>query len=193
MLGRDSPDRRRIGVVATPVQEEIVVSGKSIRFVALMTCITLAAPIIGCVFAADLVNPAVLSSLGLNPASFAPTRGVVVLAFVNDSTVPTRFYAYSLGTAGDLSTASNLVVDVEPSDVRFMALDCPVDAFSPGNVADAAVVATAVLQTDTEAFEFAWEGDVLVAGADFQCGDVIELRQFNDLSAGYLLTVIPGR
>jgi len=120
-------------------------SGRSFRLFALVGCLSLAAPIVGCAVGADLVNPAFLSSFGLDPETVAQPSGTIVVAFVNESQLAARFYAYSLPDASQLGDARNLVVDVEPSDVRFMVLDCPTGAFAPGIVVGGAVDSRAVI------------------------------------------------
>jgi hypothetical protein len=173
-------------------------SGKSLRLLSLLVCAAVAAPIMGCAVAADLVNPAFLSAFGFDPEVILPSDGTIVVAFVNGSMNTTRFYAYSLSEPDLLSGARNIVVDVEPGDTRFMVLDCPVGAFSPGSVVEGTVqnLALLTLPVGTDSIQFEWQGDVLIGGADFRCGDVIEVASAAGdelVELGFIVTVVPGR
>lgn len=147
----------------------------------------------GCAVATDLINPGFLSALGFDPQSIIPASGTVVVAFVNDTSTTARFYAYALEDTPNPTDARNLVVDVEGNWARFRVLECPIGFFAPGSFVDGVVVQLALQSTTSggEAVELNWEGDVLVEGSDFQCGDVIELRYSTD--AGLVVTVRPGR
>ena len=170
--------------------------GNSFRLLSVVVCTAVVVPIIGCAVAADLVNPAFLSALGLDPEAVLPSSGTVVVAFVNDSQLTARFFAYSLAEPGLLSSARNLVVDVEPGGSRFMVLDCPVGAFAPGTVSGNTVNTNAITvppEGGTDVFQFAWDGDSLIGGVDFQCGDVIQVAYSLEQGLGFIITVVPGR
>ncbi len=42
----------------------------------------------GCIFAADLINPAAIAAVGLDPTSINRPAGTVLVVFVNDSDQP---------------------------------------------------------------------------------------------------------
>lgn len=170
-------------------------SARSLPLLVVLSCVPVCVPLTGCAVATDLVNPTFLSALGLDPETIVPASGTVVVAFVNDTLLPTRFFAYAVADRQNLTDARNLVVDVEAGQTRFRVLDCPVSLFSPGNIRGGAVEQLAIQVPPgggADVVESSWEGDMLVEPVDFQCGDVIELR-YSTVAPGFLVRVLPGR
>jgi len=122
-------------------------------------------PLTGCLLAADLVNPTVLSAVGLDPATIIPPQGRVLIAFQNSTQGVAAFAAVAYDSALDAILVS--ATDVAANETRTMVVDCPVGAVIPlmaGTVVNDALA------------EVVYAGAPLVAGTDFVCGDVIEVR-----------------
>lgn len=151
-----------------------------LRVLALGTCGLLLLPVLGCVFAADLINPDFLRQVGFDPATIVPPAGKVVVAFTNDTDQFATFYAYVAEEAlGDQVIGGVNLTSAVPSGMTGSeAVDCPFEFMAPGRLdanlsagTDAAVVGDVGGQETV-----AYEGTPLVMGVDFVCGDLIEIR-----------------
>jgi hypothetical protein len=136
-------------------------------------------------FAGDLVNPDVLSQLGLD--SLLTARGTVLVAFNNTTRFPAYFTAFYSQDAQDLTVKSrNFGTLVEARSVRNEVLQCPVGLVSPGildsdytiNTLAATINSTITTTTGATSVsaEVAYEGVPVQVGTAFFCGDVIEIR-----------------
>ena len=152
------------------------------------------APLSGCLFAADLLNPATAASLGFtinNPV------GSVVVVFKNDTDQPAIFFAFQQNDTTQVNTARGFQVGVDPNSDSNEVMNCPTGRISlgapqaDGTVAgdqSAAVGATVV----------AYTGDAVREGVDYQCGDVIvyrvSVRPGGDPASDFVITasVRPG-
>ena len=169
-------------------------SCKSVGRLVMVVLGVLLLSVLGCSIAADALNPAILSSLGIDPGAFIPSPGVIVVAFNNESSAPGTFYAFESASAQDLSFDSrNFSLSVDPAEIRNEVIECPVGMVSPGSLTDAFALQglAATMVTNAGEVTVAYEGSPLVAGQDFSCGDLIEVR----VSATYVLSVQvhPGR
>lgn len=169
-------------------------SCKSVRRLVTTVLGVLLLSVLGCSIAADALNPAILSSLGIDPGTIIPSPGVIVVAFNNESSAPGEFYAFESVSAQDLSIDSrNFSLPVDPFETRNEVIECPVGMVSPGSLTDAFAFQglAATMETNTGEVTVTYEGTPLIAGQDFSCGDLIEIR----VSATYILSVQvhPGR
>lgn len=164
--------------------------------------LVLAAALAGCNVAADLLNPTLLTGLGLDVSALTRNPGDVIVAFVNDSGTGAEFFAFSAQDATDLTKgARNFSAFVEAGDVANEVLDCPVGYISPGTLgADFSIdtvgaILSATDTTDTTAASVDYAAPGVVVESSFECGDVIEIRL--GMTAGGALQlrmrVIPGR
>jgi len=151
-----------------------------LRALALGGCGLLLLPTLGCVFAADLINPDFLGQVGFDPATIVSPPGRVVVAFANDTDQSATFYAYvAEEVLGDqITSGSNLTAVVAAGTTSSRAVDCPFEFLAPGRLggdlsesADAAVVGDVAGQETVT-----YAGTPLVLGVDFVCGDLIEIR-----------------
>jgi hypothetical protein len=146
---------------------------------------------LGCMIAADLLNPGFLSAMGLNPAALLPSPGVVVVSFTNGSGDPGTFYAFEAASAQDYTAgARNFSVEVDPLATRNEVLECPIGAVSPGSLNESFAVQSvaAVLTTNQGEVTVDYEGSALVGGRDFFCGDLIDV-QLVQVGEGYGISV----
>lgn len=168
-------------------------SGNKSGSLVLVGGLALLVPLVGCVFAADLVNPGLLSAFGFDPESIIPSQGAVVIAFNNATQYPVDNMFASVGDS--LSTAVEdlelvSATDMAASETRAMAFDCPVEVVAPGG---ASVVVDGTVEDVT------YGGSQMVAGEDFSCGDVIEMRLVQlgdagtDAAFAFQVQVLAGR
>ena len=124
----------------------------------------------GCIFAADLINPAAITALGLDPNSINRPVGTVLVVFVNDSDQPAVFTAFLQTDPQDINTARTIQIIVDPNSNTNEVLSCPTGQVSLG---------TPRLV------------DPVLEGVDYLCGDLIEYR----VGADFVVTaqIIPGR
>lgn len=153
-------------------------SGRAHRFPLLVACLPLLVPLAGCFVVTDLVNPGVLSAIGLDPAVIIPSQGRLVIVFNNATQYAvTNMYALvaddvsavvdgaiTLGTDGVSEVSAD---EFAANETRMLILECPVAIVSPGG---AALVIDGAVTLPTYA------GSLMVSGRDYRCGDVIEIR-----------------
>jgi len=156
-------------------------------------------PISGCAIATDVINPDFLVGLGIDPATVIRRQGVVLVAFVNQTSWPADFYAFSMANTADPRRGSrNFSTSVAAQKVRNEVVECPVEIISPGALtADYSVnfaVAAIVHEESTDA-TVAYTGVPLRLGESFQCGDVVEISLVRvsgtsaDAQQEYVITV----
>jgi hypothetical protein len=141
----------------------------SSRLLMLLVCLPLLTPLAGCFFATDLVNPGVLAAVGLDPATIIPPQGSVVIAFQNSTQFPADFSAAILDDilAEDADFFVVSGTGVGANETRTMVVDCPVGDVQPGS---------AFVAVDGTILEVPYAGSPLSTGAEFICGDVIQIR-----------------
>ena len=145
-------------------------SGKRRRFLVLVGSLALLVPLVGCVFAADLVNPGFLAAAGFDPGTIIPSQGTVVIVFNNATQYPvTNMFASVADILSGGVEDPRLVsaTDMVANETRAMVVDCPVDVVAPGGAS--VVVEGAVT-------EVIYGGSLMVSSEDYRCGDVIEIR-----------------
>jgi hypothetical protein len=163
-------------------------SGNSLRLFLLVACLPLLAPLMGCFFATDLLNPQVLSAVGFDPATIIPPQGRVVIAFQNSTEYPADFFAVVSDNILD-ETAPRSVIsasNVAANETRTLVVDCPV-----GDVLPTAVL----VDVDGAVTQVDYAGAPLSSGSEFVCGDVIQMR-VTQLAAGAFaieVQILPGR
>ena len=177
------------------------------RKVGLAGGLALCVALSGCVLAADMINPAFLFSVGIDPVLVLPQSGTVIVTFRNDSGAPAVFYAYELTDARNPAAGGrNFSVEVPRGQVRNEVLFCPVGVISLGVVgADGTTADTTGAQVfgaaDAAGADVAYEGTPLRAGVEYSCGDVISVRLVRgggtgtDAAAAYsfLVEIVRGR
>jgi hypothetical protein len=140
----------------------------------------------GCLVAADLLNTAFLTSLGLDAQTIRPPSGTVIATFTNNTQFVAVFAAFESIDASDLSVNTrNFTIEVEPGETKNEVLYCPIQVFSLGFVDDAfAITPTgALVFTGQQGVEVDYAGAPLVSGLDFSCGDLIDVT-LNPIGAG---------
>jgi hypothetical protein len=160
-------------------------SGRMLWIVALVGGLAVLLPLLGCALATDMLNPDFVSALGFDPATVIRPGGAVVIAFENSTIATTDFGASVASSLALLETDPQYVYarDVGPNETRTMVVGCPVGVIAPsapiGDSVATAVGAgsqTADQATQAVAFNLTYMGSPLLAGRDFVCGDVIEIR-----------------
>jgi len=151
---------------------------------------------VGCVIAADALNPAFFSGLGLDPGTIFPPTGVVIVAFTNYTSSPAVFYAFESPKVQDLTGARSFYVAVDPGQTRNEVLECPVGLLSPGSLGEDYSVSSVAATVIAAGADVAYNGSALVGSSDFVCGDVIDIAL--SPAAGenaYLISVrvLPGQ
>ena len=143
-----------------------------LRVLALGTCGLLLLPVLGCVFAADLINPDFLRQVGFDPATIVPPAGKVIVAFTNDTDQSATFYAYvAEEVLGDqVTSGSNLTAVVPSGTTGSKAVDCPFELLAPGRLGGGlAVDSTAAVVGDAGGQAVvAYAGTPLVMGVSYQ-------------------------
>jgi hypothetical protein len=169
----------------------------------LALCVSLS----GCVLAADMINPAFLFSVGVDPVLVLPQSGTVIVTFRNESGAPAIFHAYEVKNAQNPAAgARNFAVEVPQGQVRNEVLFCPVGVISLGMVGADGATADA---TGAEVFGAAdaagaaveYAGAPLRSGVEYSCGDVISIRLVRgggtgtDAAAAYsfVVEIVRGR
>lgn len=133
----------------------------------------------GCGVLVDPLNPGLISSLGLDPASVQRPPGRVIMAFENDTTSPAIFVAYHAGDSSDLTKdPQNFSVQVEAAETRNAVIDCPIGIMGPGAILEDFTIGNTAAGVDTANGQVAvlYLGTPLISGSDFNCGDVIVVR-----------------
>lgn len=158
----------------------------------------------GCVLATDLINPALLTGLGLDIGTLRPDPGTIILVFVNATGFPVEFHTVVSTDQVDLSKNSkNVTVLVLPDEQnQNEVLDCPVGLVRPGEVTDEFDVETrgAIVYDGegNEGTDVAYEFASLLAQRDYSCGDVIQITLLpvgggDNAEYGFQVQVLPGR
>jgi hypothetical protein len=150
-----------------------------LQILALAGCGLLLLPVLGCAFAADLINPDFLRQVGFDPATIVPPAGKVLVAFTNDTSASATFYAYytEASLEGVVLTGGNLTSLVDAGTTRSEAVDCPFETTAPGRLGGGAADTTAAIVNDPAGqVVVAYAGTPLVMGLDFVCGDLIEIQ-----------------
>ena len=159
---------------------------------------------LGCAIATDLINPAALSALGLDPATIIPPEGRALVTFNNMSSLSAIFVIAVSDNPGDpTSNAQTIFSEIlQPNQAQTASLDCPVGVLTPGTpAADFSTGTTAVfVAAGDDGVEVTYNGAPLIFGTDFVCGDLVEMRLVqtgNDATMAdsfqILMRVIPGR
>ncbi|MBK9128613.1 MAG: hypothetical protein IPM13_12570 [Phycisphaerales bacterium] len=152
----------------------------------------------GCEVALDLVNPALLSALGIDTTSITGSPGVVLVAFNNTTSDPAIFYAFSAPNASNVLVGSrSFSTLIDGGDVGNEVVECPVQLLGPGQLDGSGIgtLAVTVVPADgTNTVDVNYTGGLLQEGVAFRCGDVIEIR-LSRTAAGYAVGVriIPGQ
>jgi hypothetical protein len=156
-------------------------SGNPLRISLLVVCLPLVALAGGCAVATDVVNPNLLSALGLDPATVIPSPGRLIVACVNDTQYATEFTFVATSAPLASATVADLTpgwARVEAGETALSPFDCPVVNLVLGglnedySLSDTAVTVT----TDGADIAVVYSGAMLEVGRDFACGDVIEVR-----------------
>ena len=151
------------------------------RMIAKVVCGLLVLPLMGCAVGADLINPALLTQLGLDIATVIPQTGVTIITFTNSTNRFATFFAVIADDADDLTGGLlELESDVLPGTSSSEAVDCTFESatFAQADfdnftaITAEAVVIAAVGEEDVVTVPYL--GAALVMGRDFLCGDVIE-------------------
>lgn len=171
---------------------------------ALSAAALLLLPIGGCVVATDLLNPGVLTAFGLDPATVIRPAGRTLVTFNNTSGFDASFeVAVSDDPADPTANATFFFSEfLRPNQTQTAAFDCPIGVLTPGTP-------SADFSTDTVAVSVVtaaglvtvnYTGAPLVAGVDFLCGDLVEMRLVQTgvdamgvASFGIQMRVVPGR
>lgn len=157
----------------------------------------------GCFVISDVLNPSLAGQFGLA----GPGDGAVVVVWTNDSDFPATFSVlWTNSTSADSLVRNQLSTAVPTGEVQNAVIDCPLGFLRPagvldtgeptGDLASAAVAVNGTTVTYT--------GATLVAGEDFSCGDVVEVRliqtsetgdddQMGEATFAIAITVVPGR
>ena len=159
------------------------------------------APLTGCIFAADLLNPAAISAIGLDPNSINRPVGTVLVVFVNDTELPAIFTAFQQDDPTEVGTPPSFrsfQVGVDPNSNSNELLNCPTGRISLGfPQADGTV--NGDVSVVVGATVVAYTGDQVLEGVDYLCGDLIEYRVSvipgGDPATNFVVTarIIPGR
>ncbi len=168
-------------------------------------------PLTGCVLVADVLQDGFITDLGLDPASISRSPGTMLVAFNNRTPYTATFYAFAIRDASTTNPgigSRNMVVPVEGNTVENEVLECPYDVVSAGQLgADVSFSDVAVdLQittateggTETNEEQVSYLGPFLENGVAYRCGDVIEIRLFEDATQEEVafrvtMSVIPGQ
>src|SRR5262245_28745551 len=100
---------------------------------AMLVAMGILLPGAGCVIATDVINPALLTQLGFDPATVVPPQGRVVVTFQNSSNFPADFASSFSRQPFGADAVIQLITaqDVGPGEERNAVLDCPVAVISP--------------------------------------------------------------
>ncbi len=164
---------------------------RSARILAAVVGVVAAGALSGCGLTADVFNPGVFSSFGIDPNTVIPSQGSIIVLFKNSTANTAVFFAFTSKDPLNLTIESrNFSVEVPPNDNRNEVVDCPVGLVSPGTLgADFTPdnIAATVGGTD---ITYAWS---LISGRDFTCGDVIEVELTDNATFPITVRVIPAR
>lgn len=168
-------------------------SHSTLRFSLLVAGIGMLVPMLGCIVAADVLNPDFLSAVGLDPATVIPSEGRLLVAFQNSTQATADFRALlSEDFSSNAAEQTQVIaIGVAASETRTLVIDCPVGDFLPLEVL--------VVVSEGAATQVQFVGTPLRSGVDFRCGDVIEMSvvQFTDAEGNVTYRieaqVLPGR
>jgi hypothetical protein len=153
----------------------------------------LAAPLVGCIVATDVINPDVFTALGADPNLTSGVTGRTVVNFENNTGSEVLFYAFEAPSASDVTQDSrNFSVLVESGGIRNEVLDCPLGIFGPGGLnADFSYsdVAATIITDTGDGTDVTYTGSVLQVSLDFKCGDVINVRLDEDAAGEAVISV----
>lgn len=162
----------------------------------------LAAAMSGCMVLSDVINPNLLTGLGLDPNIIRGAQGSVLVSFNNTSEFPASFFvSVSDSPADPTSNAFGVqATAVQAGEIRTHVIDCPVGVITPGAPSANFATGTVAVRVFTGAatVDVMYDGAPLQAGDEFRCGDLIELRliQSGDGAAAddyrILIRVIPS-
>ncbi len=175
-----------------------------------LMCGLAALPLSACAIPADLLNPDLLTGLGLDVATIIPPQGKIIVAFNNTTAFPAEFMAWeSVDPVNFQRSSRNFTVVAQGHEVKNTVLDCPVGAISPGSLgatftpdAMAAVVLVTDAQGAATVVDVQYAGQPLTSGVAYTCGDVIEISLAETAqgtgtqqqqSFAITVRVIPGR
>lgn len=171
------------------------------RWLALGVCVS-ACQLLGCAVAADIFNPGLLSSVGLDPAALTPSRGSIIITFTNNLTTQAVFYSVVATNANDLAADSRVISTlVDPGQTVNEVVECPVGVFFPGQLTDAFArdpAALTVVGGDGNGSDVNYDNAPLISNRDFNCGDLIAISA-NATGGGdqngvaIAIRIIPGR
>jgi len=139
------------------------------RLFVLIAGVALLLPMPGCFVATDLLNPGILSAVGVDPATVIPSQGRLLITYRNMTSGVAYFTSIVADDLAQAETDPTLVfaTEVGASEMQTMVVDCPVGIMSP--------IGAGVI-TDTAVAELTYGGSPLYSGEDYVCGDVIEVR-----------------
>lgn len=140
----------------------------------------------GCTVGLSLFNPNLLQGIGLDPALVTPPRGTVVVALQNRTNFDVEFELISTANATNLTTgAASPPVDVVAGGQSNQVIFCPVRMLALGFDDNGEYINTgAFVFENGGTVEVPYVGSILLAGRDFQCGDVIRFTLEPDPNAG---------
>ncbi|MFN0138172.1 MAG: hypothetical protein ACKVS9_18870 [Phycisphaerae bacterium] len=156
----------------------------------------------GCAVATDLVNPDLLTGLGVDVDTVISPQGRLIVTFNNTTNFPAEmFVSVSTNSTDPSASFSTDSVPVAAGEARSLAYSCPIAVIAPGDVIDQNFGATgtvAVIGAGDAVVEIGQDSAALVSGRDYSCGAVIEIRlvQVATGDEGNIITrveVIPGR
>lgn len=132
----------------------------------------------GCFVAADLVNPSLLASFGLDPEALNPTPGRVIIALNNQTSFPATF---RVGLVDDTGDTTFSIREVEASTTGNVVGRCPVAQVlftSAGNASSVSINASTGSgdNIETVTAELSYAGGAITSGDVFNCGDIVELE-----------------
>ena len=144
--------------------------------------------------------------------SVSPAPGFVVVVLENNTDQPAVFHMYVAQDATDPTVGVDaLDVPVGAGELESKAIRCPMALISLGQVAPdftvdtvGATIVTAGGQGGAAQTQLNYTGSALVAGLDFECGDLIEIELNpivgaaaaggqNDAQFSFTIRVIPSR
>lgn len=152
----------------------------------------------GCAVFSDLLNPEALTALGVDPATIVASQGKSVIVYTNDTNSGVFFVTTISDDPGNpISNLDPLIIgEVASGESRNIVVDCPLGVVTPGIATEAFLSegGAAFVVTAGGVAEVPFAGSGLVSGADFICGDLIEIRL---VEAGgvfdFQVRVLPGR
>jgi hypothetical protein len=147
---------------------------RAFRSLAVLVCLAL----VGCTVLGDLVNPSLVTALGLDPLTINPSQGVVVVAFKNSTSLPATFFGFSLvDETNPQRGARNFSSVVAPNATGNEVVNCPVTLVGPGALSSTFALSNvgAAVSSATATTNVSYLGEPFRLGESFQCGDVLEI------------------